>query len=52
MKQSNEYEIVDFMVNKARAAVGLAPKISFVGPLKATTEEPEVRGGDRSVDKV
>nr|XP_027212361.1 polycystic kidney disease 2-like 2 protein [Penaeus vannamei] len=41
LKQSNEYEIVDFMVNKARAAVGLAPKISFVGPLKATTEEPE-----------
>ncbi|XP_063604126.1 uncharacterized protein LOC134779789 [Penaeus indicus] len=41
LKQSNEYEIVDFMMNKARAAVGLAPKISFVGPLKATTEEPE-----------
>ncbi|XP_042890734.1 polycystin-2-like [Penaeus japonicus] len=41
LKQSNEYEIVDFMMNKARAAVGLAPKTNFVGPLKATTEDPE-----------
>ena len=30
-RQQNDYEIVEFMLSKARAAVGLAPKESSVG---------------------
>ncbi|CAL4080384.1 unnamed protein product, partial [Meganyctiphanes norvegica] len=46
-KQSNEYEIVDFMFNRVRLALGLKPKITPIGPLNPTVDELEMGGENK-----